>query len=234
MPPAKQTQPAPSVPPLRTWRAERAAYAQRGPCGDRAFVMPLNAGRTAVVVIDVAAHGAARARLSSIVARAIASALRHGGSPATAIHSADARLRKSDEEYPYAVAFVGVIDPLAQTLLYSSAGHACAFAVDGAGWIRDLAPTTSMLGIPLASDVTNALFILDLDETLVVATDGIADSRRARTVDFFGATGAARVVAHSLRLGTDPALAILDAARVHAGGDQLDDVAVVIARFQND
>jgi serine phosphatase RsbU (regulator of sigma subunit) len=196
--------------------------------------MPLGAGRTALIVIDVAAHGAARARLSSMVAKTIASALRHGGSPATAIRSADTRLRKSDEEYPYAVAFVALIDPLDQTVLYSSAGHACAFAVDDAGWIRDLAPTAPMLGIPFAAEVANALFILGPDETLVVATDGIAESRRATTLDFFGATGAARVVARSLRAGSDPALAMLEAARMHADGDQLDDVAVVVARIQND
>jgi serine phosphatase RsbU (regulator of sigma subunit) len=222
----------PPAPAMRTWLAERAVYAQGGPCGDRAFVLPFSAGRTAIVVIDVAAHGSARAQLSSAVAETIASSLRRDASPAAALGRAHAWLRSADDEYPYAVAFVALVNPVQRTVLYASAGHDCAFALDDDGRIRHLAPTAPMLGIPLAVHACDALFSLGPAETLVIATDGIADSRPAGTVEFFGVAGAARAVTRSLRAGADPALATLDAARIHADGRQHDDVAVVVARVQ--
>jgi hypothetical protein len=196
-------------------------------CGDVAVTFALNSGRRAVVVLDVAGHGRARAPLAAVVAEAICASLWIDGSPAAALEAADERLRTLDDDVPYAVAFVAVIHPVTRTVVYASAGHDVAFTLTGHGRTRDLAPTAPMLGIPLRYRACNATFVLDPCETLVVVTDGISDSRPAGSNRFFGAAGTACAVARALRCGDDPAQAVLDAAERHRGERLADDAGAV-------
>ena len=84
-----------------------------------------------------------------------------------------------------------------------------------------------MLGIPVALYPCDAVLRMEPHETLVLATDGVADSRPAESIDFFGTTGTARAVAQSLRAGGNPALDLLASAR----GRQVDDAGIMIARI---
>jgi sigma-B regulation protein RsbU (phosphoserine phosphatase) len=201
-------------------------------CGDVAFVVPLETGRTGIVVIDVAGHGAARAPIAWTLAAEISASLQVDGSPAAALGQADERLCAVDDESPYAVAFVAVVHPVSRTVVYASAGFDAAFALADNGRIRHLPPTATMLGISLAKHACDAVFTLSPNETLVIATDGISDSRPAGSHDFFGATGTALAVLRSRIAGTDPALAVLEAARAHEGAVQADDDAVLVVRLQ--
>jgi serine phosphatase RsbU (regulator of sigma subunit) len=222
--------PAPSI--IRTWHVVRSAYAHGGRCGDVAFALLLSSGCTAIVVIDVAGHGAARAPLSSAIADAITAALLSDASPGAALGCADERLRTFDDESPYAVAFVALVHPALRTVVYASAGHDVAFALADDGRVRQLAPTVPMLGIPVAVRVRDGAFALGATETLVIVTDGVADSRPAGSNHFFGAERTARAVARSLRAGGDPARAVLDAACAHAHGRQADDIAIAVTRVE--
>jgi serine phosphatase RsbU (regulator of sigma subunit) len=200
-------------------------------CGDVVRTLPLRSGHTAIIVIDIAGHGAGRAPLSSAIADEITTALSHGDSPASALDKADQRLRTIDDETPYAVAFVAVLHPILRTVVYASAGHDVAFTLGDDGRVRYLMPTAPMLGIPLANHACDAVFVIDTTQTLVIATDGISDSRPAGTDQLFGAIGTVRALTRSLREGCDLAQAVLEAARAHEGGRPADDVAVVIARL---
>lgn len=226
--------PVPSPSSLRTWHVVRAAHALDGPCGDRAFVLPLDSDRLAIVVVDVAGHGAARAALSSAIAEAITSTLLRDPSPAAALGGADDRLRACEDESPYAVAFVALVHPRLRTVVYASAGHDIAFVLADDGRVRHLPPTASMLGIPITVNPCDAMFVLEPTETLVIATDGVADSRPAGSAHFFGAERTARAVARSLRAGHDPARGVLEAACAHEGGRQADDMGVVVVRVTRD
>ena len=201
-------------------------------CGDLAVALPLSSGRTALIVIDIAGHGADRASLSSAIADEIVTALIHEESPASALDRADQLLRTVDDETPYAVAFVALVHPALGTVVYASAGHDVAFTLGDDGSIRHLMPTAPMLGIPLAYNACDAVFTLDPTETLVIVTDGISDSRLAGSHDFFGATRTALAVTRSRIDGTDPSQAILEAARAHEGGVQADDDAALVVRRQ--
>lgn len=201
-------------------------------CGDLAVELSLRSGRTAIILIDIAGHGTARAALSSAVADEIVTALLHDESPSAALDRADQLLRTIADETPYAVAFVAIVHPVLRTVVYGSAGHDVAFTLAGNGTIRQLIPTAPMLGIPLANNACDAVFTLDPTETLVIVTDGISDSHRAGSDDFFGATRTALAVRRSRINGTDPSQAILEAARAHEGGVQADDAAALVVRLQ--
>ncbi len=220
----------PSVTAVETWHVTRAAYAQAGPCGDVALAWPLRSGRTALVVVDAAGHGAARAPFASAVADTIMTELVRGESPAAALGCADELVRRCAEQSPYAVAFAALLHPVLRTVVYASAGHDVAFALSDRGELRRLAPTAPMLGIPLAVNSCDAALSLSPTETLVIVSDGVADSRPAGSDDFFGAERIARTVARSLLEGGDPARALLHAACAHAGR-QADDVAALVARI---
>jgi sigma-B regulation protein RsbU (phosphoserine phosphatase) len=194
--------------------------------------LPLSSGRTAIILIDVAGHGAARAALSSAVADEIVTALVHDESPSVALDRADQLLRTVDDEIPYAVAFVALAHPALGTVVYASAGHDVAFTLADNGAIRQLMPTAPMLGIPLANNACDAVFTLDPTETLVIVTDGVSDSHQAGSSDFFGATRTALAATRSRIDGTDPSKAILEAARAHVGGVQADDAAALVVRLQ--
>jgi hypothetical protein len=200
-------------------------------CGDLAVALPLISGRTAIILIDIAGHGAGRASLASVIADEIVTALIHDASPASALDRANQLLRTVDDESPYAVAFVALLHPVLRTVVYASAGHDVAFTLADDGRVRHLMQTAPMLGIPLANNACDAVFVLGPTETLVIATDGISDSRPAGSDQLFGAIGTVRAVTRSLREGCDPAQAVLEAARAHKGGRQADDVAVLIARL---
>jgi serine phosphatase RsbU (regulator of sigma subunit) len=197
-----------------------------------ALVLPLDADRTGIVVIDVAGHGTARARIASALVAEIAASLQCDGSPAAALSRADERLCAIDDELPYAVVYVALVHTVLRTVVYASAGHDVAFTLADDGRIRHLPPTATMLGISLAKHACDAVFTLGADEALVIVTDGISDSRPAGSHDFFGATRTALAVTRSRGDGTDPALAVLEAARAHAGAVQADDNAVLIVRLQ--
>ena len=201
-------------------------------CGDMVFVLPLDSGRKAIVVIDIAGHGLARAPLSSAIAEAISEALRGDASPSVALQGADELLQTFEDESPYAVAFVAVVHPAVRTVVYASAGHDVAFTLADDGRIRHLMPTAPMLGIPLRNHACDATFVLDPTETLVVATDGVGDSRPTGSDHFFGAGAAARAVARSLRSGSDPARTVLEAAYAHGGDYLADDAGAIIVRLR--
>ena len=201
-------------------------------CGDVALVLPLPAGRTALVVVDVAGHGAARAPIAAGLVAEITASLVLDRSPSVALARADEHLCACADESPYAVAFVALVDTALRTVVYASAGLDLAFTLADDGRIRQLSPTAAMLGIALADRACDAAFTLGANETLVIATDGISDSRPAGSCDFFGAERTAYAIARSRREGRNPALAVLEAALAHEGGTQADDDAVIVARVQ--
>jgi serine phosphatase RsbU (regulator of sigma subunit) len=218
---------------LRIWHVVRAAQARRGRCGDIVESLRLGSGRTALIVVDATGHGSAPAPLSSAIADTINAALRRGKTPGEALRWADRRVRKFASDLPYAVAFVALVDA-ARSAVYASAGHDLAFALHDDGRNERLAPTAPMLGVAREFRAFEARIALDPIETLVIATDGIGESRPAGSRDFFGASRVAQVVRQALRDGCDPARALLDAAYAYGGGRQSDDMGAVVARVRWD
>lgn len=155
---------------LRTWHLVRGAHAQPGPSGDVALVVPMYAGNTAIVVVDVAGHGSQRASLSSAVAATIRTQLLRRGSPAMALRHADEFLQTHSDDLAYAVAFAAIVNPAAHTITYASAAHDVAFALDERGGSRQLLPTAPMLGIRLNS-------IRATPRSASIITDGLLSLR---------------------------------------------------------
>jgi serine phosphatase RsbU (regulator of sigma subunit) len=189
----------------------------------------VGSGRTAIAVIDVAGHGATRAPFASALAGTMRVSLLADESPSLALHRADEQLRTFNDEFPFAVGFVAVLDPALRTVSFASAGHDVAFALAPDGFCTALEPTGPMLGIPYTVNICDAVFRLEPYATLVIATDGVGDSRCAGSRAFFGARGTAHALGRSRAHGGDPARAVIDAACAYAGGRKADDMGIAVA-----
>lgn len=234
--PVMQRRFAPEIEPqplrVRTATAVAAAYDEAGVCGDAIRVANSYDGAFAFALVDVAGHGAARAPLSRAVGDAVMAALVAGATPSAALAAGDARLRCCDDECPYAVAFAARLHPRSGSLVYAVAGLELAFVLDRGGRQWPLAPTAPMLGIPWPLHPCDGVRSFAQGGTLVVASDGVGDSRPAASVDFFGAERAAAVVEHAIVAGADAAHALVAAARSHAGNVLRDDAAALVVRVQ--
>jgi serine phosphatase RsbU (regulator of sigma subunit)/CHASE3 domain sensor protein len=89
--------------------------------GDWYDAVPLQDGRTAVLVADVSGHGAAAGLVALRVKLALTSALSLGLGPAAAL--AHARGTFASEEERFASCVVVVVDPVGHKLTWANAGH---------------------------------------------------------------------------------------------------------------
>lgn len=215
-------------PRLRTAAAVRG-FGGAVRCGDAIRRMDLRSGCQTLVLVDVAGHGAERSFLSAVLAETIETALLARRSPAAGLLAGDAFLRECGDETALAVAFAAVVNPATGAIRYASAGHETAFVLTPDGRPIELAPTASMLGVPMPFGACDAVRRLHPGDALVAATDGVSDSRPAGTTDFFGLARGALSVFGALRAGRDPALALLDDALAHAQGLVRDDSAAIVA-----
>jgi serine phosphatase RsbU (regulator of sigma subunit) len=203
---------------------------RQGRCGDVAATFRLPSGNHALIVIDAAGHGEARAQLADIIAEVMIATLTCEESPGQAVFLAHEWLATSREALPYAVAFAAIVHPLSGTVLYACAGLEIAFVIGANGRARRLVPTSPMLGIPIRTEPCEAALTLRLADSLVVTTDGVGDSRRIGSTNFFGMSGAIRAAARTNGSPRRCAEAILNAALDHAAGVVVDDAAVAIVR----
>jgi serine phosphatase RsbU (regulator of sigma subunit) len=213
---------------IRASRAVRAVHDEPGPCGDVAIAVPLPDARIATVLVDVAGHGQSRSLLASSVSSAVLRRLIADGSPAEALAAGDDALRAFPDDLPYAVAFAAILNPATGVAIYASAGHDLAFTLDRDGRVYPLRPTAPMLGIPLTLNPCDALVQLPEQGCFVIASDGVGDSRPEGEYDFFGRHRAAAAVVRALRSAGDPAHALVEAARAHAGDRLCDDASAVV------
>jgi hypothetical protein len=198
----------------------------RGRCGDVAATFRLPSGNHGLLVIDAAGHGEAGAHLADVIAEVMITTLTCEESPGQAVFLAHEWLATSREELPFAA----VVQPLTGTVFYACAGMEIAFVMAASGRAQRLTPTAPMLGIPTRCAPREAAFTLRTSDSLIVATDGVGDSRRIGSTTFFGINGAIRTAARTHGNARRCAEAILDAALAHAAGIAVDDAAVAIIR----
>ena len=183
--------------------------------------------RLAITIGDVSGRGLDAAVLMSGVRRTLRVALLQGLSPADVLAASDAALR-SEHDDRLVTAFVGLLDPVASTFVYASAGHPAPLVRRGGGSVEMLAfEATPPLGCGIPPRQTGVL-VLKPGDLLVLYTDGLLESTRD-------------VIAGERRLRA----ALADPALAHAGnparilcqavldGAAADDVALVSVRIGN-
>jgi len=125
-------------------------------------------------------------------------------------------------------AFFAVIDVAGDVIYYAGAGHEPPVVAGPAGAVDELGGGGVPLGIVREASYSQGTRKMSPRDTIVLVTDGITEARNAAR-SLFGRRG---LIEHILRnQGAEPAelaSGLLEAAKLHAGGDLQDDAAVVV------
>ncbi|HEV3088068.1 MAG TPA: PAS domain S-box protein [Candidatus Elarobacter sp.] len=192
--------------------------------GDWYDAIALADGRVVVSIGDVTGRGLTAAVIMGRMRQAIEALATYESDPVRLLDAADRVLRRA---HPDAIvtALVGVLDPVARTLAYATAGHPTPLVRAPDGAIRQLPGRGLPLGLRDGHEPPTSTVVLPPSSLLVFFTDGLVES----THDL--AEGERRTFA-ALRDpqivdGRAPAASLV--ARV-VGGAVRDDIAVLTVR----
>jgi hypothetical protein len=191
--------------------------------GDIYDVIPLDHGRTALVVGDVTGHGAGALSQATLVRFTLRAHLETGAGPREALAIATESLAPHFDE-GFATAAVAIHDPAEGTLTYATAAHEAPIVVGPGEHLPVLASSTPPLGIgagPSARRQTTGPF--PAGSLACMLTDGALEARvRGELV------GRARVEEWVRELGERPAAGDM-AELIRARAAVSDDLAVCFA-----
>lgn len=154
------------------------------PSGDEAKVggdwydaVRLFDGRVVVSIGDVAGSGLNAAVTMGNMRQIIRGIAQVHADPALMLDAADRALRLEDPER-YVTAFVGVLDPVARTLSFASAGHPPAMLRHSDGTVELLSDGGLPLGLREGREKAGRTIDLSDDVCLVLYTDGLTEFER--------------------------------------------------------
>ncbi len=151
--------------------------------GDFYQLFKLSEGRIGVMLGDVSLHGFPSALIMTLTMSAAGIYAREFISPAKVLRSLDDALADELETTEmFLTVFYGVLDPEAQTLVYSNAGHPHAFAIRDRGEAERLDATDPPVGFagPEAYHETTVEWTSERD-VLLLFTDGLSDMLASET-----------------------------------------------------
>lgn len=172
-----------TLPQVQGWEYHAALEPARQIAGDFYDFIALPNGCLGIVIADVADKGLGPAlymALSSTLLRTFAS--QFPSEPARVFRATNQRILQDAHANLFVTVFYGVLDPTTGQMVYANAGHPPAIIFDGKQpgthhWLRN---TGMPLGIDPESTWREELVHLDLDEILMLYTDGVTDAQNNR------------------------------------------------------
>jgi serine phosphatase RsbU (regulator of sigma subunit) len=185
-------------------------------------------GQLGVLVADVSGHGVPAAIVASMVKIALAVQEGEIADPGAVLTRMN-RALCGRFELAYVTAVFALIDPVARTLTYASAGHPSPLVRRADGRLESLDERGLVLGfLPDARYASAVVRDIAVGDRVVFYTDGITEAARSDG-EFFGDREFQRLLAASRAQSAEPFMAALvEAARRWVGADFSDDVTVVL------
>ena len=185
-------------------------------------------GQLGVLVADVSGHGVPAAIVASMVKIALAVQEGEVAEPGLVLTRMN-RALCGRFELAYVTATFALIDPVARTLTYATAGHPSPLLVRATGQVESLDERGMVLGfVPDAWYSSATLRDIRDGDRIVFYTDGITEASRSDG-EFFGDRQFRDVLTIGLSQPADRFLTTLvDRARRWTGADFEDDVTVVV------
>jgi len=145
--------------------------------GDWYDAFALADGRIVVSIGDVAGSGLDAAVTMSNMRQVIRGIAQVHADPVLMLNSADRALRMDDPDR-FVTAFVGVIDPIASTMMYASAGHPPPFVRRANGTLDELTFVDLPLGLRERASIAACSVTVGDGDMLLFYTDGLIESSR--------------------------------------------------------
>lgn len=197
--------------------------------GDFYDVLDLGDGMVALLIGDVSGKGLEAARLTSLVRDGARAYLQETADAGEVISRLNALVHRFTPVDKFTTAFLGILDRHSGTLQYSGGGQPCP-VIMGARSTRMLETAPGLLGA--FSDAPFAVHTTTLypDETLVLVTDGITETRRDESL--LGETGLVEMLDsfRGVSVGELPG-ALLRAIAERSSGQLHDDVAIMCVKL---
>jgi PAS domain S-box-containing protein len=210
--------------PIKLGHLYRSATEAARVGGDFYDVFEVKEGNVAILIGDVAGHGIQAARTATLV-KDVVNAFTH---QSLRTHEVLRRtnLLLIEKELPgFVTVFLGILDRNTGHLRYSSAGHPETLIRRASGQIEPLGCGYSPLGVySEASWKANSTY-LDVDDLLVLYTDGVIEARR--NGELFGEKRLERLLKRRRLSPRRLPHLVLDQVLAFAGGNLDDDVAVL-------
>ncbi len=187
--------------------------------GDWYDAFRLPDGRVVVSIGDVSGSGLSAAVTMGTMRQAIRGIAQVHADPVLMLDAADRALRL-ESPHRMVTAFVGVVDPIAMTLTYASAGHPPALLRAPDGTVTELSDYGLPLGLRTRENAKSSVVPLPNGSLLVLYTDGLVEATR----DVLSGMRAVKDVLNRCAGSNDPAQALFSA--VLADGPR-DDVAIL-------
>jgi serine phosphatase RsbU (regulator of sigma subunit) len=145
--------------------------------GDWYDAIHLADGRILVSIGDVPGSGLEAAVVVGVARQIIRGVSQFQADPMLILDAAD---RALSLEYPgvYVSAGVGLIDLVARTITYASAGHPPPLIVSSGGAVRELEDPTTMVGLREGFHGKASTFAIEQGDALVLYTDGVTEAGR--------------------------------------------------------
>ena len=145
--------------------------------GDWYDAVCLNDGRIVVSIGDVAGAGLEAAVTMASVRQAIRAVSQIYADPMTILDAAD-RMLKEEQPGRIVTAFVGVVDPISNTMTYASAGHPPPLLRTPEGSLVELRAQSLPLGLRVRGDGANVVTHIPPGCVVVLFTDGLSEVTR--------------------------------------------------------
>lgn len=217
-------------PKIRGFEIAGGCYPAEHCSGDFFDYIPMSRGRLAIVLADVSGHGFGPAILAATIRSYLRTAAVLGNQVHEMLALGNRLLVNDGDTNPFASAFTVSLDTSTRSIQFSSAGHP-GYLLRKDGSVAKLETPCVPIGVredevfPLSRPIA-----LDRGDILLIASDGVFETRRADK-EFFGLDRAVAVV-HKYR--SHPPAEIVDhlyrAACKFAGTSHLDDdlTAVIV------
>lgn len=154
--------------------------------GDFMDLLPVEGGKLALIIADVAGHGAGPALVTSMLKMGFENLYREGHSPGRTLQMLNQRIIRIMSTEACVTAFTGIFDPSTGALVYARAGHPYPLHITRGSPVAALADT---FGLPLGLDgpafEENTISLAPGDRILLY-TDGIVESRAPKGGSIFG------------------------------------------------
>ncbi|MEN6343025.1 MAG: SpoIIE family protein phosphatase [Methanospirillum sp.] len=200
--------------------------------GDLHDLVPLTAGRVAVVCADVSGKGIPAALFMALTRTVIRAAASRYAAPAKVVRAANESIcEDAGERGTFVTTFYGVLRPERRTFRYVNAGHNPPLLLRASGAWETLEPTGPALGLLCGAEYGEAEIGLETRDLLLLYTDGVVEAIDAAEKEFGEDRLRAVVAAHRDGSAAAVADAILAAVDAHvAGAEQFDDITLVVCR----
>ncbi len=194
--------------------------------GDLFDVVPLDDRRTAIVIGDVAGHGAGSAMLMASTQSYLNAQLRTLRDPALALAASNAYLAGKPLAGKFVSLWLGVFSADG-TLEFTDAGHGhwIHLPSDGRTPISHTGPGSIPLGISADATFEATKVRLNPGDRIILYTDGVIEQKSLRG-EMFGLSGLHPLLAYH-RSPSEQAHHILEAVVKHSGDGTLEDDATV-------